>query len=151
MAMDIHIVAPHSRPGIVLIDDDAAVRRAMLMLLRAHDFDVKAYGLGGALICDPSVRSARLLITDWQMSDMNGFAVLASLRATGWTGAALMVTGYYADELVAKAAQHGFSFILPKPVADHVLIDTVTRLLGSGQYNDRERFSVATAPIAGPH
>lgn len=128
--MDVRIAAS-PLPSIVLIDDDAAVRRSMLLLLRARGYDVKAYGLGSALICDPSVQSARLLITDWQMADMNGFAVLASLRATGWTGAALMVTGYYDADLVAKAAEHGFSFTLAKPVAEHVLIDKVKRLLGA--------------------
>ena len=129
--MDVRIAAPTPPPGIVLVDDDAAVRRSMLLLLRAHGFDVKAYGLGSALICDPSVQSARLLITDWRMTDMNGFAVLASLRATGWTGAALMVTGYYDAELAAKAAEHGFSSTLAKPVPEHVLIDKVKWLLGA--------------------
>jgi FixJ family two-component response regulator len=64
------------------------------------------------------------------MPDMNGFEVLAALRALGWTGGALMLTGYYDALLAARASQEGFKGILRKPVLDHELISTVTRMLG---------------------
>lgn len=117
-------------PEILVVEDDAGVRRSILMLLKAHGLSAKAYGSGSNLAGDPLARTAHLLIADWRMPDMNGFEVLASLRSTGWTGAGLMLTGYYDAILAARARREGFQEILPKPVLDHELIGTVTRLLG---------------------
>lgn len=117
-------------PEILVVEDDSGVRRSILMLLKAHGLSAKAYGSGASLAQDPLARAARLLIADWRMPDMNGFEVLASLRSTGWTGAGLMLTGYYDAILAERARQEGFQEILPKPVLDHELIGTVTRLLG---------------------
>lgn len=117
-------------PEILVVEDDSGVRRSILMLLKAHGLSAKAYGSGATLAQDPLARAARLLIADWQMPDMNGIEVLASLRATGWAGAGLMLTGYYDAIVAAKARREGFQEVLPKPVLDHELIGTVTRLLG---------------------
>lgn len=117
-------------PDILLVEDDSGVRRSILMLLKAHGLSAKAYGSGATLAQDPLARGARLLIADWQMPDMNGFEVLASLRSTGWAGAGLMLTGYYDAILAVRARREGFQEVLPKPILDHELIGTVTRLLG---------------------
>ena len=115
---------------ILLVEDDAGVRRSILMLLKAHGFHVRAYGLGNALLLDPSALAARLLIADWQMPDMDGFEVLSSLRAKDWHGSAIMLTGYDNETLADKAENSGFQRLLRKPVIDHELIGTVKRLLG---------------------
>ena len=117
-------------PDILLVEDDASVRRSVLMLLKAHGFHVKAYGLGSALVNDAAAPAARLLIADWQVPDMDGFAVLSSLRAKDWRGRAIMLTGYHDETLAEKAANSGFQCVLRKPVLDHELIGTVTRILG---------------------
>lgn len=131
MPMTMHVTAniDPARPGIIVIDDDPGVRRSLLMLLKARGFMVRAYGHGAALVSDPAARTARLLIADWKMPGMNGLEILARLRATGWTGSALMLTGYYDARLADKAAATGFACTLAKPLADHVLIETVTTLL----------------------
>lgn len=129
--MDIHVASPESAPGILLIDDDAVVRRTMLMLLRARGFRAKAYGLGGALISDPLARFAQLLIANWQMPDMSGVDVLVALRTRGWGGSAIMLTANMNADIAPSAARNGFAVTLAKPVADHVLIDMVTRLVGA--------------------
>ncbi|MGE3746240.1 MAG: response regulator [Sphingomonadaceae bacterium] len=116
-------------PDILLVEDDAGVRRSILMLLKAHGFRVKAYSLGSALISDAAAWPARLLIADWQIPDMDGFEILSSLRNKAWRGRAMMITGYDNQALVKKAISSGFEHVLRKPIVDHELIGAVTRIL----------------------
>src|SRR3546814_15865794 len=46
------------RPRLLLLEDDAGVRRSLQLLLRARGFDVRAYAAGAALLADPAACDA---------------------------------------------------------------------------------------------
>jgi AmiR/NasT family two-component response regulator len=48
--------------------------------------------------------------------------MLQRLRASGWQGAALLITGFKADNLVKRAANEGFHAVLEKPLKDQELL-----------------------------
>lgn len=116
-------------PDILLVDDDAAVRRSIQLLLRAHGYNVKSYGLGSALVADPAAAGARCLITDYRMPQFDGFTILRLLRQGGWPGNAILLTAYHSRELAAEAMDEGFGAALPKPVAHHELLEAIRRAL----------------------
>lgn len=119
------------RLRLLLVEDDAGVRRSLQLLFRARGFDVRAYAAGAALLADPLAESAGCFVADYSMHDLDGLEVLSRLRARGWSGPAVLITAYPSDDLKARALAEGFSEVLEKPFREHVLGDTVARLVGA--------------------
>lgn len=116
------------RPRLLLVEDDAGVRRSLQLLLQAKGFDVRAYATGAALLADPSSDDARCIVADYSMDDIDGLEVLSRLRARGWKGPAVLITAYPSPALEERARAEGFNLVLEKPFRDHMLVETVTRL-----------------------
>lgn len=71
------------RPIVLLVDDDAAIRRALAVGLELEGFQVvPASGGRAALEAVPRVRPAAMLL-DLTMPDLDGLEVLRRLRAGG--------------------------------------------------------------------
>ncbi len=119
---------PAERPKILLVEDEPSVRRSFQLLLHAQGYDIRSYASSAALVADPLVNEAVCLVTDYRMPEMDGFAVLRSLRARGWQRPAILVTAYGSPDLVERAIKEGFSVVLEKPLREHALAEAVARL-----------------------
>lgn len=113
------------RTSIALVDDDRVLRRRLQLLLRASDYDVRAYSTAETLLADPGSRASACLISDLQMPEMDGFTLLRRLRSGGWLGPAILITSSQDTDLPAKATREGFHAVLIKPLADRVVLDAV--------------------------
>ncbi|NIJ15392.1 response regulator transcription factor [Sphingobium vermicomposti] len=129
------IIAPpvRERPRLLLVEDDAGVRRSLQLLFRARGFDVRAYATGAALLADPLTRDACCFVADFRLEEIDGIEVLARLRKTGWSGPAVLITAFPSADLSARALAQGFGQVLEKPFREHALGDAVARLMGAGQ------------------
>lgn len=121
------------RPRLLLVEDDAGVRRSLQLLFRARGFDVRAYATGSALLADPQSRDARCFVADYRLEEIDGIEVLSRLRDSGWSGPAVLITAFPSADLSAHALAHGFSQVLEKPFREHALGDAVARLTGGGE------------------
>lgn len=128
-------VAPPAgeRPRLLLVEDDAGVRRSLQFLFRARGFDVRAYATGAALLADPLNLGACCFVTDYRLEEIDGFEVLARLRESGWSGPAVLITAFPSPELSERALARGFSLVLEKPFREHAIGDAVARLTGAGE------------------
>lgn len=118
---------PPARPTILLVEDDAAVRRSLQLLLTAKGFDVRAYAVGASLLTDDSVAGAACLVADYKMAGLDGVALLEGLRGRGWHGPAILITAYASPELRAQALSTGFDEVIEKPLPQHRLGAAVWR------------------------
>jgi DNA-binding response OmpR family regulator len=76
-------VADAGRPVVLLVDDDAAIRRTMTVGLELEGFDIVcASGGRAALEAVKAVKPAAMLL-DLTMPDLDGLDVLERLRADG--------------------------------------------------------------------
>ncbi len=116
---------------LLLVEDEPAVRRSLQLLLRGRGYDVRAYASSLDLLADPLALSALALIADFRMPGADGFLVLEGLRARGWTGPALLITGFPADNLSARARAAGFDRVIEKPFVDAGFLEAVARLVGA--------------------
>lgn len=124
-------VPPPARPVVIVAEDDPAVRRSLQLLLHGKGYDVRSHGSATSLLGDPATRGAVCLIADYRMAGLNGVELLHGLRATGWNGAAVLITAFLSHGICIEARQAGFGEILEKPFRDRSLIDTVLRLTGA--------------------
>src|SRR3546814_5203337 len=68
------------RPRLLLLEDDAGVRRSLQLLFRARGFDVRAYAAGAALLADPAACDACCFIADYRLDETDGIEVFCHLR-----------------------------------------------------------------------
>lgn len=120
------------QPSILIVEDDPAVRRSLLLLLRGRGFGAKAWSAADPALAEAARSAPDCLIVDYRLEGGDGIAMLASLRANGWHGPAILISAYGSAELDARARDAGFALILEKPLREHALIDAVNRLTQGG-------------------
>jgi FixJ family two-component response regulator len=119
-----------TRPRVLLVEDDAAVRRSLQLLLRGKGYDVRAYSSPIGLAGDAEALRSDCLVADLLMPHQDACDLLVDLRGAGWHGPALLISGQLTDERVKRARAAGFQSVLPKPLADQTIAEAVGRLLG---------------------
>jgi FixJ family two-component response regulator len=115
------------RPEVIVADGDAVERRAIQLLLRGHGYRVRAYPDVAALLDDRQAWHAALLLADDRVPGDTRLDLLRGLRADGWTGTAVLMTGRASDETMRLARAEGFQETLGKPVRPSALLDAAAR------------------------
>jgi FixJ family two-component response regulator len=116
-------------PTILLVEDDDAVRRSLQLLLSAHGYGVRSHAAAAGLAQDPAALGCACLVADLMMPQTDALQLLAELQAAGWTGKAILISGFLDAEWERRAREAGYDAILPKPISHSVLIRAVTDLL----------------------
>ena len=108
---------------ILIIDDDAGLRKSLSLILLDADYDViqaedGESGLGAALDQSPD-----LILCDVRMPKVGGLEFLDSYREAGGEALVLVMTAYGSLDLAVEAMKKGAYDYLPKPFgADEVLL-----------------------------
>jgi FixJ family two-component response regulator len=133
--------ASGSRPQILLVEDDPAVRRSLQLLLHGYGFEARAYASGTAMLADSTCIQAVGLVADYRIPDIDGLEILSALRARHWNGPALLVTAHPSAHLARLAEQAGYSQILEKPLREHQLGDALKSLMPRAQMSPSQAIS----------
>ncbi len=120
------------KPRILVVEDDDSMRRSMQLFLRGRGFDVLTYATGDRLLLEENIEDAACLVADYRLGEKDGISLLGALRARGWTGPAILTTGYPSQELRSSAQLAGFDLFLEKPFQEHALVNGINRLIGRG-------------------
>ena len=115
---------------VLIVEDDPGARRSLLLLLTGRGFDAAAFPTAAQAIASAAARPPACLVADYRLVDGDGIALLAALRADGWTGPAILISAYSSPALSEQASAAGFAFIFDKPLREHALVDAVGRLVG---------------------
>ena len=116
------------RPRLQIVEDDPGVRRSMQLLFQGQGFDVRAYPSGEALLADRKSSDPACMIVDYKLGGLDGITLLQTLRERGWSGSAVLVTGFPTNDLAKRASDAGYAMLFEKPLRERSLIEAVRRL-----------------------
>jgi DNA-binding NarL/FixJ family response regulator len=118
---------------VVVIDDEALVRSGFGLILNAEpDIAVVATGTGAEALQVIQAEKPDVLLLDIRMPDVDGLAVLNSLRRMTPRPAVAMLTTFDADEYILTALRLGASGFVLKDTEPRQLADFVRVLAGGG-------------------
>ena len=80
-------------PRILVVDDDAAIRKLLRFVLVEEDYEVIEAANGAEGLQRYQADPTDLVITDLQMPDMDGLALLQALRCMVPTPALMAISG----------------------------------------------------------
>ena len=125
-----------SGPGtkILVVDDSSTMRRILRMsLARCGYSDVEEAGDGNEGLAACQAKQFDLVMTDWNMPNMDGLQMIISLRAmpTYTTVPIVMVTTEGAKDDVIEALTRGATSYIVKPFTPETLSEKLQEVLKS--------------------
>jgi two-component system response regulator FixJ len=117
-----------------VVDDDAGVRMALGLLLRAARLPAAAYPSGAALLEALSERGpdrAGCVVTDVRMPDMDGIELMRRLREDGCRWPVIIITGHGDVPTAVRAIKEGALDFVEKPFRDEALLGAVRAALAA--------------------
>ncbi len=118
-----------SRPVIALAEDNAELRELFASALERSGFEVVRAKTGADLVEKVRARSVQLIVADVRMPELDGFAAVRALRASGIDTPVIFVTAF-GDADVVREAQELNSRLIDKPLGLSGLRIAVAEALG---------------------
>jgi FixJ family two-component response regulator len=124
-----HFHMAKMRTRIAVVDDDASVRNALCRLLRAFDFETKAYGRGADFLAAYPYFKPHCAIVDLHMPGMSGLEAQEHLKSNGSDISVIIITGHDAPHSRAECLSAGASAYLTKPIDEEILMSSIRAIV----------------------
>lgn len=118
---------------ILIVDDSRVMRQIVARTLRQA-------GYGGHLLVEAAdgkegfaavrTHQPHLVLSDWNMPEMNGLDLLHALRSSGHTVPFGFVTSEGSPDMLSRAEQEGACFVITKPFTAEDFQDHLRPVLG---------------------
>lgn len=134
-----------SRP-VYLVDDDEAVRRALVLLLNTVGVGVKAFSGPQSFLAALERLPPGCLVLDIRMPVISGLKLQEHLLALGIEWPVVVISGHGDIEACRRAFRNGAVDFLSKPVDEQDLIDAIQKaqdMLASAERAAAERAETA--------
>jgi RNA polymerase sigma factor (sigma-70 family) len=119
-------------PTVHIVDDDAAVRDSLSLLLELKNIDARTYPSAEAFL-ESYDGQPGCVVVDLRMPGMSGLALQAELKRRGVALPLIMVTAY-GDVPTARAALRAGAFdFVEKPIEEERLVATLQAALAVAQ------------------
>jgi len=124
MAMAADLVTQGS---VFVVDDDAAIRRALERLIRSVGLDVETFASADEFLQREPPGGPACIVTDVRMPGLSGLDLQKELSAAGLELPVIFLTGHATVPMSVRAMKAGAADFLQKPVDDQVLLDAIHR------------------------
>jgi two-component system cell cycle response regulator len=117
-------ITVETSPAILLAEDDPVTRMLMTRFLKNAGYEVDAVANGSQALDKMTKRYYPMLVTDWEMPEMDGIALCKAVRNMQLDGYvyALLLTARDAKEHIIAGLEAGADDYLVKPVHEAELI-----------------------------
>jgi len=116
-------------PRILVVDDDASVRRVLKLQLEESGYAVLSAGDGKEAAAIVEKERPQLVITDLMMPGSNGLELLQQIKARDLDTTVIMITAFGSVESAVSAMRAGAYDYITKPIDYDALLLAVNRAL----------------------
>jgi len=122
--------APIARKKILIIDDQADVRRVLTISLRHLGYETCEASDGSAGIRMSQIEHPDLIVMDLSLPDSSGLETAKRIRTNSQTSHIPIVacSGWKSDEILEQAAEAGIVEFLAKPISPELLAEVIEKL-----------------------
>ncbi len=141
---------PAMTPTVFVVDDDAAVRDSMSLLLETAGLVAKAYDSAEAFLAAPRASGPGCLVLNTRMSGMGGLDLQSELARRGIRLPIIFVSVHGDVATTVRAMKAGAVDFLTKPVDGALLLDRVRAALARSrkEVEDEQSMQAARARLA---
>ena len=120
---------------VFLVDDDQAVRDALVLLLETAQFNAESFDSAEAFLdaCDPDRPGCLLL--DVRMPGMSGIKLQEELAARGVVIPIIFLTGHADVSMSVQAFRSGAIDFMEKPFDENILLERIQEAIRLDQSN----------------
>jgi len=130
---------PESSARVVIVDDDASVRKSLARLLRVHGYETDTYASADEYLTQAQDIQAACLILDLQMPGTDGMELQQRLIASGAETAIVFLSGHGDIPTSVQAMKLGAVDFLTKPVDEDSLTEAVNNAIIKQRGMQRQR------------
>jgi DNA-binding NtrC family response regulator len=127
-----------TRNKILVVDDEKNQRELYRMILEDADYEARTAASGEAALREYDTNPVDLVLTDYNMTGMDGLALLKELVARDPSIIVVMITAFGSVDSVKEALRSGAYDYLEKPVDRDKLLNVISEALSGLRRLDDE-------------
>jgi FixJ family two-component response regulator len=115
---------------VILVDDDASVRKALQRLIRAAGYEVQSFADAASYLARPAPAPPACIVLDIRMPAMTGFDLQSAIAGTSRALPVVFITGHGDEDVRTQALEAGAVDVLFKPIDEDALVAAIEKALG---------------------
>ena len=127
------------KPRILVIDDEAAIRESLRMILEYEDYQFVGAASGQEALAAVQRERPDLVLLDIKMPGMDGMEVLRKLHALDEALPVVMISGHGTTATAVEAIRSGAIDFLDKPLSSERVIVTLQNALRQSELRSENR------------
>jgi two-component system nitrogen regulation response regulator NtrX len=127
------------KPRILVVDDEAAIRDSLRMILEYEDYEFAGASNGPDAIAHVQRDRPDLLLLDIKMPGMDGMEILRKIHALDETLPIVMISGHGTTATAVEAIRSGAIDFLDKPLSSERVIVTVQNVMKQSALRSENR------------
>lgn len=112
----------HAPPVIVVVDDDASIRKALVRLMRSAGYRARAFASAEDFLAAQTTDAGDCLVLDIRMAGRSGLELQDELVARGSTLPIIFITAYEDKAASTQVLAAGAVGVLSKPFDEEALL-----------------------------
>lgn len=120
-----HIEALQKLGHVIVIDDDASVRRSLCTMLERAGYEVSLYDCADAFLANPVVPKPSVILLDMRMPGTTGVGLQSQLKTLAQNVPIIFVSGDSRPEEIIAAMKQGAVDFLLKPFTAQAMMDVI--------------------------